>query len=151
MAYLDVITLLEAKNHLRIDPDVQADDFAIERMIKSALELVEQKTNHILYQRNKTYYRSVDEKRITVFDYPINDYDTEVTALHYSLKHEFVTDKITLDVGYVDRDDIPSALLDAAFQLLEDWYFESETEGINLKVNDRINQLIFNYKRCIVS
>ena len=43
MAYLDVITLLEAKNHLRIDPDVQADDFAIERMIKSALELVEQK------------------------------------------------------------------------------------------------------------
>lgn len=151
MAYLDVITLAQAKNHLRIDADFTKDDAAIERMIKSALELIEQSTNHILYQRNKTYYRSVDDKRITVFDYPINDYDTEVTALHYSLKHEFATDKITLDVGYVNPNDVPSALIEAALHLIEDWYFESETEGINLKVNDKINSLIFNYKRCIVS
>ena len=151
MFYLDVITLLTAKNHLRIDADFTKDDAAIERMISSALELIEQSTNHILYQRNKTYYRSVDDKRITVFDYPINDYDTDVTALHYSLKHEFATDKITLDVGYVNPSDVPSALIEAALHLIEDWYFESETEGINLKVNDKINSLIFNYKRCIVS
>lgn len=149
MSYLSVISLATAKNHLRIDTDFTADDDAITRMIKSALELIEHNTSHILYQRDKTYYRSVDESRIVVFDYPINDYDTEVTALHYSLKHEFVADKITLDVGYILSASIPSSLIDAALMIIENWYYGSE--GGNSDIPDSAKKILFNYKRCMVS
>jgi len=151
MGYLDVITLPTAKNHLRIDSGFTADDEAIQRMITSALELIEHNTSHILFARDKTYYKTVDNDRIVVFDYPINHTDTDVTALHYSLRHEYVSDTITLNVGYSLPEDVPSPLIDAALMMLEDWYFESETEGRKFTISDQVNRILFNYKRCIVS
>ena len=151
MSYLSVISLTQAKNHLRIDQDFEVDDNSIERMISSALELIEKNTSHLVYQRMKTYYRSEGESRISVFDYPINNYDTEVTALHYSLKHEFHTDTITLDVGYISPYDVPSPLIDVALMLIENWYYESENEGNKSDIPERANSIMFTYKRCIVS
>jgi hypothetical protein len=151
MSYLSVILLSQAKNHLRIDEDFISDDNSIERMIASALELIEKNTNHLVYQREKTYYRSVDSARISVFDYPINNYDTEVTALHYSLKHEFNTDKITLDVGYINPYDVPSPLIDAALMMIENWYYGAENQGNKADIPERANSIMFTYKRCIVS
>lgn len=151
MSYLSVISLKTARNHLRIDEDFEADDDAIERMIASALELIEQSTNHILYQREKTYYRTVEAKRIVVFDYPINDYDTEVTALHYALRHEYAADRITLNVGYKSQYDVPNVLIDQALVIIEHWYYESESNGARSNIPESVNQILFSYKRCIVS
>jgi hypothetical protein len=151
MSYLLVIPLATAKNHLRIDSGFTADDASIQRMIASALALVEQNTSHILYARDKTYYRTVDNDRIVVFDYPINSYDTEVTALNYSLRKEFVADEITINVGYLLPGDVPSPLIEAALMIIENWYFEAENEGNKADIPERANTILFNYKRCIVS
>ena len=147
MSYISVIPLATAKNHLRVDLDFTRDDDAIERMIESALELIEQNTSHILYARDKTYYRLVDNDRIVVFDYPINTNDTDVTALHYSLRKEYVADEITLNVGYVLPADVPSPLIEAALMIIENWYYEAENKA---DIPERANTILFNYKRFIV-
>jgi len=148
MSYISVIPMATAKNHLRVDLDFTRDDDAIERMIESALELVEQNTSHILYARDKTYYRLVDNDRIVVFDYPINSYDTDITALNYSLRKEFVADEITISVGYLLPADVPSPLIEAALMIIENWYYEAENKT---DIPERANTILFNYKRCIVS
>ena len=151
MSYLNVITLAEAKNHLRIDEDFTEDDAAIERMIISALQLIETNTNHIMYQQQKTYYKSVGSDRIVVYDYPINDYDTDTIALHYSLRHEFKADKITLDVGYTSNDKVPSSLIEVAMMLIDNMYYEHENEGSAGEISNKADRMMFNYRRCIVS
>ena len=151
MSYLNVITLAEAKNHLRIDEDFTEDDAAIERMIISSLQLIETNTNHIMYQQQKTYYKSVGSDRIVVYDYPINDYDTSVIALHYSLRHEFKADKITLDVGYTSKDKVPSTLIEVAMMIIDGMYYEHEKEGSAGEIPEMAKRMMFNYRRCIVS
>ena len=148
MSYISVIPIATVKNHLRIDLDFTRDDDAIERMIESALELVEQNTNHILYARDKTYYKTVDNDRIVVFDFPINVNNSDVTALHYSLRKEYVADEITLNVGYVLPADVPSPLIEAALMIIENWYYEAENKA---NIPERANTILFNYKRFIVS
>ena len=148
MSYILVIPIATVKNHLRIDLDFTRDDDAIERMIESALELVEQNTNHILYARDKTYYKTVENDRIVVFDFPINANNSDVTALHYSLRKEFVADEITLNVGYVLPADVPSPLIEAALMIIENWYYEAENKA---DIPERANTILFNYKRFIVS
>ena len=148
MSYISVIPITTAKNHLRVDLDFIRDDDAIERMIESALELVEQNTSHILYARDKTYYRLVDNDRIVVFDYPINSYDTNITALNYSLRKEYVADEITINIGYLLPADVPSPLIEAALMIIENWYYEAENKT---DIPERANTILFNYKRCIVS
>ena len=151
MSYILVIPLATAKNHLRVDLDFTQDDAAIERMIGSALELVEQNTSHILYARDKAYYRTVDNDRIVVFDYPINTNDTDITALNYSLRKEYAADEITINVGYLLPADVPSPLIEAALMIIENWYYEAENEGNKSDIPERANTILFNYKRCIVS
>lgn len=151
MAYLDVITLVQAKNHLRVDIGFTEDDEAIERMIVSALQLIELNTNHIMFKQDKTYYRTVDAKRIVMFDYPINDYDTSVTALHYSLRHEYASDSVTLDVGYKTPADVPSPLIDSALMIIDNMYYEHEREASAGQIPEAAKRIMFNYKRCIVS
>jgi len=148
MSYLSVIPIATAKNHLRVDLDFTQDDAAIERMIESALVLVEQNTSHILYAKDKTYYRLVDNDRIVVFDYPINTNDTNITTLNYSLRKEYAADEITLNIGYLLPADVPSPLIEAALMIIENWYYEAENKT---DIPERANTILFNYKRCIVS
>ena len=147
MSYILVIPMATAKNHLRVDLDFTRDDAAIERMIESALELVEQNTSHILYARDKTYYKIVDNDRIVVFDHPINSNDTDITTLNYSLSKEFVADEITINVGYLLPADVPSPLIEAALMIIENWYYEAENKA---DIPERANTILFNYKRFIV-
>ena len=151
MSYISVIPITTAKNHLRIDLDFTRDDDAIERMIESALELVEQNTNHILYARDKTYYKTFENDRIVVFDYPINANDSDATTLHYSLRKEYAADEITLNIGYTLPADVPSPLIEVALMIIENWYYEAENEGNKADIPERANNILFNYKRCIVS
>ena len=45
MSYLNVISLDQAKQYLRIDDELSADDAQIEQMIKGALSTLERRTN----------------------------------------------------------------------------------------------------------
>lgn len=69
MSPLDVISLEDAKQFLRVDFD--DDDDLITSLINSAVGLVEQKTNYRLYQRNEVIY-TTGKFCYTAFQYPIN-------------------------------------------------------------------------------
>lgn len=150
MEYLDIITLEQAKNHLRIDCDFTEDDEAIERMIKSALEYVETYTNHILRRRDITYYRNECDKRIKVYDHPINEFPDNIT-MHFALRHEFVSKKITLDVGYENKQDIPSGLIDSALMIIDNWYYQHEKEESHSVIPEGAKDVLFIYRRHIIS
>lgn len=149
MDYYDVISLEDAKLHLRVDNDFVLDDDSIKRMIKSALEFIEETTNHIVYQRNKTYNRLRDNSFIAVFDYPINSYPTEQTKIDYPLRSVFHTGEIELSVGYANPEDVPSALIDAALMMIDNWYYEHEKEGSKAEITDAVNRILATYRRCI--
>lgn len=149
MSYLDVISLEEAKNHLRVDADFLEDDEAITRMIKSALGYVENFTCHMLYSRSKTYKRYEDDKKIVVFDYPIMQIPTDEIPLHFSWKTEFVTDEVDLTVGYQTKNDIPSELIDAAYQIIDNWYYNHEKNGNMSIIPEGAEKVLFSYKRDI--
>ncbi len=54
MAYLDIITLADAKIYLRIDDTLTEDDAQITRMIKASLSQIERITNYIFFARSKS-------------------------------------------------------------------------------------------------
>ena len=70
MAYLDIITLSDAKTYLRIDDTLSDDDAQISRMIKASLSQIERVTNYILFARSKSYV--IEDSKVNVYDYPIN-------------------------------------------------------------------------------
>src|SRR6201986_58556 len=70
MTALDVISLTDAKDFLRVDfPD---DDNLIESIISSAVRLVEQKTQYRLYQRIENQY-SDGTYNVDLFQTPLNN------------------------------------------------------------------------------
>jgi len=70
MAYLDVISLAEAKLYLRVDDTLTEDDAQITNMISSALKYVEKNTQILVFSRTKTY-RMINGF-VKVYDFPIN-------------------------------------------------------------------------------
>jgi len=150
MSYTDVISLSEAKNYLRIDLDFTEDDDDLQMMIESALEYAENFTNHLVFEREKTYYRSAEQKRITIYDYPVNSDLADRKALHFSLRHEFDEDKITLSVGYNDPKDVPRAIINASLQMIDNWYYNHEKEANTSVIPEGAKELLWSYKRGIV-
>ena len=140
MTYNEILPLAEVKNYLRIDDDFTDDDEAIERMVRSALGFIEQRTNHIFQaQTAKEYFRN-GSHYLDIYDYPFT-YSGELTKLSYSNKVRFDADSVTVDtVGYATRADVPDALIDAALQIIESFY---EDTGIP----DSVNQIISQYRR----
>jgi len=78
MAYLDIITLADAKTYLRIDDTLTEDDAQITRMIKASLSQIERITNYIFFARSKSYV--VENCSVNVYDFPINSLTTPTTA-----------------------------------------------------------------------
>ena len=154
MAYLDIISLSEAKIYLRIDDDLSEDDAQINRMIKGALSYVERYTNYILFAKNKEY--RLINGCVTVYDYPINsevtaDLDVEYKTLHTNYTLGTSNDLISLNVGYVDCDDIPQELIEVAYEILELMYYEKETNKSHLNsLNSLSTMILNNYKRYII-
>lgn len=70
MAYIDVISLANAKLYLRVDDTLTEDDAQITNMINVALKHVEDNTQILVFARDKTY-RMINGC-IRVYDYPIN-------------------------------------------------------------------------------
>ena len=91
MSYLNVISLDQAKQYLRIDDELSADDAQIEQMIKGALSTLERRTNILFYARKKKYI--FQDYSVKVYDYPINevvstfDVDTEQKTLFTKIRN----------------------------------------------------------------
>ena len=150
MAYLDVISLAEAKTYLRVDDTLTDDDAQISRMIKSALSTIEKRTNVLVYARSKNYL--FQDYCVRVYDFPINsltsptDAEVENKTLYTNYEASKTTDvTLVLNVGYADPLEVPYELIDCALQYVKYLYYEAETDKANkgmlpLWLQDMINQ-----------
>ena len=148
MTYNEILPLAEVKNYLRLEDDFTEDDTALERMVRSALQFIEKRTNHIFQLRTDVNYTS-NGNCITVFDYPIR-YSGDDVVLYYSDKVVFYSKSIIADVGYLSIDDVPSALIDAALQMIKLFYFEAEKQVNTTLLPESVLQIINAYRRFTV-
>ena len=156
MAYLDIISLDDAKTYLGVDDSSRDDE--ITQMIKAALSFIERKTNHIMDAADKDYI--LRDGCARVYDYPINtldaDLDDSVTRTNkatYSIYEDTSTAKIiTLNVGGTT---IPNDLIQAGYLLVEHFFAEKETGNNNFSLDTTrfpvaAMQIIDNNKRFIL-
>jgi hypothetical protein len=146
MSYLNVITLERAKNYLRIDLGNSDDDAEIISMIKASLRFIEKRTNHIMFEQNKTYTGFCQVK---VYDFPINSIVTTPTPfnVNYSLFKIFPNDKeVVLNVGYAVSE-VPEDLIEAALQMIKVWYYESEKQVNTTLIPMSVHEVLDIYKR----
>ena len=152
MAYIDVITLPDAKVYLRIDDDLTEDDTQITRMINGALSYIEQYTNIYFFARDKQY--NVVNNCVRVYDYPINSEVSEYTEKEVLTLHtNYTTDEsvLTLNVGYTDVEEIPQELLEVAYTMIKSMYFEKENNKSILDSIDSLSMMTLNqYKRFLI-
>jgi hypothetical protein len=154
MSYLNIISLEEAKNYLRVDIDLTEDDNQITAMIKSSLGFVEKYTNHILFDRSKEYLFD-NCSQVRVYDFPINSLVTPTDATSkvkptysiYSTNNSSNT-VLKLNVGYQNKEDIPQELIDFAYNMIELYYYQKETTD-GAKIPNWMLSSIDHYKRFI--
>lgn len=140
-SYLDIISLDTAKMYLKIDEFQTETDNEIVAMINSALSYIEKRTNHIFKTKDKVYYKDCAlVQQTTVWDYPIQN--TEELDIKYFTNKAIVPTVdgfVTLTVGYTNTDDIPSELIDIALQLINFWFYNSETKNAINNIPDFVN------------
>ena len=137
--YTDVISLEQAKLYLKIDDGQTVTDDEITAMINSALSFIEKRTQHIFKTRDKVYYKDCAlVQQTTVYDFPIDNSVTELDIV-YKLNKAIVPTIdgfVTLTIGYEAVEDIPSELIDSALQLINFWFYNSETKNASNTVPD---------------
>ena len=157
MAYIDIITLAEAKNYLRIDDTLTDDDAQITRMINAALAYVENCTNIMLFARNKTY--TMVDGFVRVYDYPINiatppvpaDVEVEIKTSYVNYSYGYETCDLVLNVGFASAADVPAQLKEVAFEIIDLMYYEHETGKKYTKDLTTLSTVILNsYRRFIL-
>jgi hypothetical protein len=137
--YTDVISLEQAKLYLKIDDGQTITDDEITGMINSALSFIEKRTNHIFKTRDKVYFKDCAlVQQVKVYDYPIDNTETELEIEYRPLYAivPTVNNMVTLTTGYTSVDDIPSELIDSALQLINFWFYNSETKNAMNSVPD---------------
>jgi len=143
--YIDVISLEQAKLYLKIDEAQTITDDEITGMINSALSFIEKRTNHIFKTRDKVYYKDCAlVQQVKVYDFPIDNTVTELDIVYRPLYAivPTVNDVVTLTIGYENLEDIPSELIDSALQLINFWFYNSETKNAMNTVPDFVMQNI---------
>tara|TARA_R110000824_G_scaffold179493_1_gene359728 strand:- start:1546 stop:2016 length:471 start_codon:yes stop_codon:yes gene_type:complete len=156
MAYLDIITLADAKTYLRIDDTLTEDDAQITRMIKASLSQIERVTNYILFARSKSYV--VENLSVNVYDFPINSLTspTTATSVEKSIYTTYTTIvstdlKVTLNVGYSNASDVPSDLIEVAYEMIDLMYYSPETgKSIKSDLSELSKMVLSNYKRFFI-
>ncbi len=136
--YTDVISLEQAKLYLKVDDGQTITDDEITGMINSALSFIEKRTNHIFKTREKVYFKDCAlVQQVKVYDYPIDNID-ELDIIYRPLYAivPTVNNMVTLTTGYTSVDDIPSELIDSALQLINFWFYNSETKNAINSVPD---------------
>jgi len=130
--YTDVISLEQAKLYLKIDDGQTITDDEIIGMINSALSYIEKRTNHIFKTRDKVYYKDCAlVQQVKVYDYPIDNSVTELDITYRPLYAivPTVNDMVTLTIGYEALEDVPVELIDCALQIINFWFYNSETKN----------------------
>ena len=149
MAYIDVVSLAEAKQFLRVDDGFTADDTLITLLIKVAGEFIEKHTNHLLYAREKTYKFFDGEKR--VYDYPINsitspaEADMEITEYETYTLYEYSSGDLVLNVGY-DAADVPAMLKLRMLEIIDSMYHGNDDSGIS-NISDDLYKALNEFRR----
>jgi hypothetical protein len=150
---MDIITLSEAKVYLRIDDTLTEDDNQILRMINSALSYVEKYTNVYLRPTTKEYFFS--NGLTLVYDYPINTVEnpeefSRVEKQQYSVFSSSL-DKVTLNIGFTDISNVPTVLIDVAFEILDILYYQHETgKSIKTDLSSVSVTVLDEFKRFII-
>ena len=153
MAYIDVITLADAKLYLRVDDTLTEDDAQITRMINAALSYVEKYTNVIVFARDKEY--RLTDGCVRVYDYPINSEVTaDLTAVNKTLYTNYTfgtsNDLIELNVGYVDETDIPQEVIEAAYEIIDIYYYGKESGKTMADLSPMSKQGLDQFKRFLM-
>lgn len=145
MTALDVISLDEAKEYLRVDYDDQNN--VITRNIKTAVSLIEEYTNIFLYEREKQY-TVTGNCGIEIFDYPIELADSSLKVKQNVLSLT-VFDKqgnsVLATVGYSTIDYIPANLIDACYKLITYLYENRDAYTATLPVD--VQLLVNQFRR----
>jgi hypothetical protein len=134
MAFIDVVTLAEAKQYLRVDDGFTADDSLITTLINVGGEYVEKHTNHLLFSREKTYKFYDGEKR--VYDYPINsitspaEADMEITEYSLYTLYEYSSGDLVLNVGYDLPSSVPALLKMKMLEIVDAMYNGNDISAI---------------------
>lgn len=136
--YTDVISLEQAKLYLKIDDGQTITDDEITGMINSALSFIEKRTNHIFKTREKVYFKDCAlVQQVKVYDYPIDNIDElEIEYRPLYAIVPTVNNMVTLTTGYTSVEDIPQELIDSALQLINFWFYNSETKNAMNSVPD---------------
>ena len=153
MAYIDVITLADAKLYLRVDDTLTEDDAQITRMINAALSYVEKYTNVIVFARDKEY--RLTDGCVKVYDYTINSEVTaDLTAESKTLYTNYTLGSdnalIELNVGYVTASDVPAELLEAAFEIIDIYYYGKESGKTMADLSPMSRQGLDQFKRFLM-
>ena len=149
MTYNHILPLETVKNYLRLDSSFTADDQDIERMVRSAFGIIEKQTGCVLQLRENVTYKRAYCGFIDIYDYPVI-YNGNLTRLDYAGKVRFDADEVTVNLGYEDVDNIPSALIDCALQMIKVWYFEAEKQENTTLIPENVKQILMTYKRAII-
>jgi len=156
MAYLDVIPLATAKNYLRVDDSLTADDADITRMIHAALRHIEKETNILVYQRNVTYLAVNGCAK--VYDAPITavvtptDYDNDLTERYQNYNNYYYgsdTFDLTLTVGYANPSDVPDELVQVALEMIDIMYYSPE-KSYKKDISELSKEVLNDLKRFIL-
>jgi uncharacterized phiE125 gp8 family phage protein len=169
MTPLDIITLQQAKDFLKVDFD--DDDDIITGLIKSSVSYIEKQTQYRLWNRSELETTSFDTE---LFQFPINNmvvtdlsggppvfrqqqYPIRLCLQFHCQPGQFIntwsaslpTYYINMDVGYTDVSQIPEDFMIALRELITFWY---EQRGLTkIDVPDNIANLIDPYKRLILN
>lgn len=154
MAYIDVITLEDAKTYLGIDDT--ARDAEVTRMINSACSYMEKYTNLILVDKERTYYFD-DSNCVRVYDFPINSVTSPADAVRtrrgtysfYSTSTSTATE-LVLNVGYTTPSDVPSEIIEAGLQIIAVWFYSSEKRNDTSIIPMNIKQILDQHKRFLL-
>lgn len=159
MNYLNIITLNEARDYLRVDEDTTEVNSEIKSMLRAAFRHVERKTNIISYKRNISY--TVVNGCVRVYDFPINEVVTPASSSGYSVSNyrnykvytlkNINDDTLTLSVGYDCSDDYPDDLKEVVLCLVKIMYYEQETnKSFNEMIPDWAHETLHNNKRFLI-
>lgn len=130
MSYLQQIPVSDARDYLKLDGT--DNDTILELLIYSACVHFEKQTNHLIYQREKTYPEG------SIYDFPFTPTEDQKLFMTNKSLYWVTTEEVTLNVGYVIGqlpDSIKNVILDLV--MLDFYNVESDESKIRRQATHR--------------
>ena len=152
MSYLSVISVEQARNWLSA-----VDDDGLDRLIKAAIDWVENYTSYRLYQRVETIPNSRCEQSIAWYPIIISGvtyqdgsaakYEKYVLPTKLKIKCPW-NSIISLQTGYTSPADIPGPLVEACYKLIT--YLSENRDMYQVGMPTDVQMLINQYRRALI-